>query len=347
MVNYGVIGCGPVFEVFQIKGLLQTKGLRIAALADLNEERLRTAGEKYKIKNITADYRRLLDDKNIDVIIVNLPQHLHLKFCRDAARAGKHVYVEKPIATTLKDAREIIDSCRQNKVKLCVGHQRRFIDIEMKVRELVTQGFLGRIFKVRVIACWYEPLENLLSKDWWYQQEKGGGPMMRWGVHKTDTLRFLLQQEAVRVYAEADRFVHRHEDVTVEDNLVALIRFDQGTIVELEVSNSQREAGMSRAETIELWGDQGTLWYRPSTGELELYSLKKTNVVNRDSFIKLKLLSDGREMMRIHEKFIQSIERDTAPPVTGQDGYKALEMVVASYQSAQQHQPVALPMAVD
>ena len=168
--------------------------------------------------------------------------------------------------------------------------------------------------------------------------------MIRWGVHKTDTLRFLLGQEAVRVYAEADRFVHRDENVTVEDNLVALLRFNKRTIAELEVSNSQQETGMSRAETIELWGDKGTLWYRPSTGEMELYSLKKTNILSKENFIKTKLVPDGQEMVRIHKKFIESIQGDTPVPVSGEDGYRALEMVQASYKSAREHKPVALPM---
>jgi len=104
MVNYGIIGCGPVFKALQAKALVQIKGLRIAALCDLNKQRLEEASRKYNVRNITTDYRRLLDDKNIDVIAVNLPQHLHVKPCQDAARAGKHVYVEKPMATTLKDA---------------------------------------------------------------------------------------------------------------------------------------------------------------------------------------------------------------------------------------------------
>lgn len=347
MLNYGVIGCGPVFEVFQAKALLKAKGLRIMALADLNGERLKAAGKKYNIKNLTTDYRQLLDNKKIDVILVNLPQHLHLKVCQDAARAGKHLYVEKPIATRLKDARKIIDTCRKNKVKLCVGHQRRFINVEMKAKELIEEGYLGDIFKIRVTACWNEPRQNLLSKDWWYKKEYGGGPMMRWGVHKTDTLRFLLQQEAVRVYAEMDRFVHNRPEITVEDTLTALIRFSGGVITELEVGNAQQEGGMEkglRGETIEIWGDKGTLWYRPSIGEMEIYSEKQTNPINKDSFTRVRLEPDGQEMVRIHESFVESIKKDIAPPVTGEDGYKALEMVVASYKSAREHKAVNLPI---
>ena len=167
---------------------------------------------------------------------------------------------------------------------------------------------------------------------------------MRWGVHKTDTLRFLLDQEPVRVFAEMDTFTHRGRKINVEDNLVALDRFSKGTIAELEVSNSQHEGGMSRAETIEIWGDKGTLWYRPSSGEMQLYSLRKTNPLNKNSFMCITLEPDGQEMVKIHEKFVQSIERNKRPPVTGEDGYKALEMVLASYKSAREHKPVAFSM---
>lgn len=344
MLNYGIVGCGPVFEVFQVKSLLQIKEIKLAALSDLNEDRLKEAQRKYKVEKAYQDYHQLLKDKGIDVVLVNLPQHLHLRPCVEAAQAGKHIYVEKPIATTLEDARRIIDACRENKVKLCVGHQRRFINVEIKAKELIEQGYLGKVFKVRLIACWYEPRQNLLSKEWWYKRECGGGPLMRWGVHKADTLRYLLNQDAVRVYAEMDTFVHRQEEITVEDNLVALIRFNEGTIAELEVSNSQQEAGMRRGETVELWGDEGTLWYRPSTGEMELYSRRETNPINKDSFVRINLEPDGQEMVRIHRKFVKSIKENTIPPVTGEDGYKALEMVIASYMSAQGHKPVFLPI---
>ena len=346
MIKYGIIGCGAVFEVFQVRSLLHTEGLKISTVCDTEEDKVKQMQQKYNIEKGTTNYYDLLGDKQIDVVVVNLPQHLHMQACLDAAKAGKHVYVEKPIATTLEDARRMIDACKQNKVKLCVGHQRRFINVDMRAKELIAQGYLGRIFKIRAIACWYEGFEAE-TREWLLNFELGGGgPLMRWGIHKTDTLRYLLDQEAIRVYAEADRFVHRREDADVEDNCVSLIRFNEGVIAELEVSNSQQEAGFSRGETIEIWGDEGTLWYQPSTGLMELYSKKRTNVVNKYSFIRLKLEPDNKEFVRIHRKFVESIEKDKAPPVTGEDGYKALEMVIASYKSAKELRPVSLPMKI-
>lgn len=345
MLNYGIIGCGAVFELFQAKSLLRTPGLNLYAVADLDKKKLKDVKERYRFKRATTDYHDLLDDRKVDVIMVNMPQHIHLKPCQEAAQAKKHLYVEKPIASNLSDAIKIIEACRKNKVKLCVGHQRRFINIEMKARELIDKGYLGKIFKIRVIACWYEDMSK--QKRPWFRDFKlgGGGPLMRWGVHKTDTLRYLLCQEAVRVYAEMDTFVHKAPDITVEDNLVAIIRFDGGTIAELEVSNSQHEGGMQRGETIEIWGDRGTLWYRPSTGEMELYSKKNRNPVNRESFLKISLPPDDNEFVRIHTRFIKSILKGGPPPVTGNDGYQALEMVVACYKSALNNKVIALPLS--
>lgn len=347
MLNYGVIGCGAVFEVFQARSLLQTEGLRVLTVCDIDVNKVKRVQQNYNIKKGTTNYYDLLADKEIDVVMVNLPQHLHLRPCLDAAQAGKHVYVEKPIATRLEDARKIIDVCRKNEVKLCVGHQRRFVNVDMKAKELIEQGYLGKIFKIRAISCWYEKECEIEKQPWLFNFELGGGgPLMRWGVHKADTLRYLLDEEAIRVYAEADRFVHRSKDITAEDNCISLIRFDGGVIAELEVSNSQQEAGFSRGETIEIWGDKGTLWYQPSTGLMELCSTKQTNVVGKDSFIKLKLEPDHREFIRIHQKFVKSIEEGGTVPVSGEDGYKALEMVVASYQSAKKLKPMTLPLEI-
>ncbi|MCD6219381.1 Gfo/Idh/MocA family oxidoreductase [Candidatus Calescamantes bacterium] len=342
MLNYGVIGCGAVFEVFQVNALLQTSGLNLLSVCDINQERLSKIQRKYNIPRGYTDYHELLQDKDIDVVMINLPQHLHREIALKSAQAGKHIYVEKPIATTLKDARDIIEVCREKGVKLCVGHQRRFITTEIKAKEMLERGELGKVFKVRAVACWFEQRENLLAKDWWYRKECGGGPMMRWGVHKTDTLHFLLEKKPLQVYAEMGQFVHRGEEITVEDNLVALYRFEGDIIGELEVSNSQHEWGF-RGEYIEIFGDKGTLRYWPSEGIMEVYIPGKKAPLPGCAE-KIEITPDGKEMVRIHELFIKSIEENTSPPVTGEDGYIALEMALGAYHSAEKGEVVKFPL---
>lgn len=345
-MNYGVIGVGGVFTNFQADALLQTPGLRLTALCDLNEDLVKRIAGTYRCDYTTTDYHDLLNDSSIDVILVNTPQHLHLEICQEAAVAKKHIYVEKPLATNMSDARGIITAAEQNGVKLCVGHQRRFIDVEMKAKELIQEGYLGKVHKARLNASWW--LDTTNEKRPWFVKmgNGGGGPMIRWGVHKTDTIRFLLEDECERAYAEWDHFVFHPEKGAVEDTLTALFRMKKGTIVELEVSNCQHEVPWYRAETIELWGDKGTLYYQPATGIMQLYSIAKdTNPISKDSFIELGYPSDGKEMVRIHQYFIQSIEQDLPVPVTGEDGLKAMEMVNAAYISGYLHTAVTLPVS--
>jgi predicted dehydrogenase len=344
-MNYGVIGVGGVFTNFQAGFLKQTPGLNLQAACDLNENLLRDVAGKYDIRQTTNNYQDLLQDSSIDVILVNTPQHQHLQICQEAAAAQKHIYVEKPIATNMKDAAGIIAAAQQHNVKLCVGHQRRFIDVEMKAKQLVQDGFLGAVHKVRLNASWW--LDTSQEKRPWLVRmgKGGGGPMIRWGVHKTDTVRFLLGDECERVYAEWDHFVFHDEEGAVEDTLSALLRMKKGTIVEIEVSNCQHEVPWYRGETIEIWGDKGTLYYQPASGNMQLYSVaKSTNAVSKNSFIELNFPSDGKEMVRIHQEFIHCIENDTAPPVSGEDGLKAMEMVNATYISGYLHKPVILPV---
>ena len=170
--------------------------------------------------------------------------------------------------------------------------------------------------------------------------------MIRWGVHKTDTVRFLLEDECVRAYAEWDHFVFHRKKSAVEDTLSAIYRMKRGAIFELEVSNCQHEIPWYRGETIELWGDKGTLYYQPATGVMQFYSIvKKTNPITNNSFIELNYPSDGMEMIKIHQKFIQCIKRDLPPPVSGEDGLKALEMVNAAYISGIFHKAIKLPLS--
>ena len=342
VINYGVIGTGAVFEAFQIDALHRVEGLSIKAVCDIDKERLDSVREKYKIPECYTDYRELLKDNEIDVVMVNLPQHAHRDVSVEAARAGKHLYVEKPISTVLSDAKDIIEACKENCVKLCVGHQRRFITTDMKVKEFIDQGYLGKIYRLRAVACWFENLQNLLSKEWWYKKEYGGGPLMRWGVHKTDSMRYLLQKDATEVYAQSGQFVHTEDRITVEDTLIALYRFEDGILGELNVSNSQHEWGFM-GEYIELWGEKGTLRYWPSEGKMHIY-IPETENPFQNSYQKLTIRPDGMEMVRIHQAFIESIRNDTNPPVSGEDGYRALEMVIGAYWSAEKGKPVKLPL---
>lgn len=345
MLNYGVIGVGPVFQNFQVQGLLQSESLRLYAACDLKEDLLESVKQQYNFAKSYTDYKDLLQDDNVDVVLLNLPQHKHRDISIAAAEAGKNVYVEKPFASTLTDARDIMSACEKNGAKLCVGHQRRFITTERKAKKIIDDGYLGTVYKIRVIASWWQDISEE-ERPWLTDFELGGGgPLLRWGVHKTDTMRFLLNQEAVRVFAEWDQFVFNQPHITVEDTLVALYRFDGGIIGELEVGNAQRESGFQRGETIEIWGDKGTLWYQPSTGEMELYSVEKeTNIVNPDAFMRTCYEPDGKEMTRIHDRFVESIENDTPPPITGEDGYRALEMAIGAYQSAQSQEAVHFPV---
>jgi myo-inositol 2-dehydrogenase/D-chiro-inositol 1-dehydrogenase len=344
-MNYGVIGVGGVFSNFQAESLLKVPELKLKALCDLNEALLKETVQKIPCDYFTPDYRDMLNDSTIDVIMVNTPQHLHLKICQEAASAKKHLYVEKPIATNVSDALGIIKAASSNDVKLCVGHQRRFIDVEMKAKELIQEGYLGKVHKARLNSSWW--LDTTNEKRPWFLKmgNGGGGPMMRWGVHKTDTIRFLLADECERISAEWDHFVFHPEQGAVEDTLSAIFRMKSGTIVEIAVSNCQHEIPWYRGETIELWGDKGTLYYQPASGIMQLYSTaKEINPVTNHSFIELCYPSDGKEMIRIHQNFIESIKKNLPVPVSGEDGLRALEMVNGAYISGILNKKVLLPL---
>ena len=165
---------------------------------------------------------------------------------------------------------------------------------------------------------------------------------MRWGVHKTDTLHSLLGKRPLRVYAEGGQFVHKGGEITVEDNLVALYYFEGDTIAELEVSNSQHEKGF-RGEYLEIFGERGTVRYWPSEGVMEYYIPDKKEP-SPHTLHRLILEPDGQEMVRIHREFVRSIEENLSPPVTGEDGYIALEMVLGAYLSSQKKEVVSFPL---
>jgi len=145
-VRIGLIGCGRMAQRFHIKTLLKMENAELTALCDTREKIAREIASRYHVKAVYNDYKDLLTNEKIKAVIISTPPESHSKILEDAAEAGKHIFIEKPMTTTIEECKRAIEVCDSNKVKLMVGLMRRFDKALIWSKEKIDSGELGKAF---------------------------------------------------------------------------------------------------------------------------------------------------------------------------------------------------------
>jgi predicted dehydrogenase len=172
------------------KAVAGSPKIRISCCVGRNPERLARFVEATGIAPV-ADYEQVLQDPDIDAVLLTLPNEMHLDFARRAAMAGKHVYLEKPVANTLHDGLEVAALERRHGVRVAVGHCARFLTGTRLIRSMIDEGRLGTVNLIEAAFCNDRGL-RLTADDWrWYSDRSPGGCLSQIAIHQFDTLRFL------------------------------------------------------------------------------------------------------------------------------------------------------------
>jgi predicted dehydrogenase len=251
-----------------------------------------------------------------------------------AARAGVHVLSEKPLATNLADARAMIDACDRAGVILMTAFPMRFSAPLLEVKANLDAGGLGKLYSFNTTNQGQMPIAH---RKWFVDKElAGGGAVMDHTVHLADVLRWFLQTEVVEVYAVTNHIMHR-ETVDVETGGLLMLTFADGTFASIDCSwskplNYPTWGGL----TMELISERGLTVVDAFSQNLNVYNQSQ----NRNWWAYWG--SDANQGMV--EEFVAAIRDQHPPSVTGEDGYKALEVALAAYKSAELGQPVRLPL---
>ncbi len=204
----------------------------IVAACSPNRGHVAEFAQKWKVPVAVTDYRKLLDRKDIDVVVVGIPNDLHREVVVAAAKAGKHVILEKPIAHTLKDADAIVDACRKHKVKLMYAETICFSPKYVRAKKLVEEGAVGKLYMVKQGEKHSGP-----HSDWFYDVKRsGGGSLMDMGCHGIEWARWMYGKPKPKsVVAHCQRVLHT-ERTKGEDNSVVIVEFEGGGIAVIENS---------------------------------------------------------------------------------------------------------------
>ena len=219
-LNWGVLGASYFAIEHMIPALQQSAGVRVRAIASRELARAQAVAAQFDVPRAYGDYESLLADPDIDVVYNPLPNHLHVPWTEKAARAGKHVLCEKPIALDAAEAASLIPVRDETGLQI----QEAYVVIHhpqwKRVRELVREGRIGRLRAIQGwFSYWLDDAENIRNK-----REMGGGGLLDIGVYPLLTGRYVFGAEPVRVFAAVER--HAEWDVDVLTN--AVLQFPDG-----------------------------------------------------------------------------------------------------------------------
>jgi predicted dehydrogenase len=341
-IKVGVIGCGYIAEEAHLPNLLSCPEAELTAIADVRHERLLTIGKKFCVKKLYTDYHDMLKNNLIDAVVVCVPTFLHHKVVVDALEAGKHVFCEKPMATTLDEADEMILAARKNNVKLMIGHNFRFLPNHRIAKEWVHKGKIGKVFYVRAQFASPGPYGAPgITSSFYFDPSKGGGVLFDAGYHLIDLLLWMFG-DITEVRACINTY--KKEINRADDVASVSIKFKNGIIGELFASwvSIQNWHIMTDYNTLQILGSQGRI-DSELFGPYLHYFNEKSLVCKLKGMIKITpfeldpripFIAKNYSWKKEIESFIDCIIRDKEPPITGDDGRRVLKVILDAYKSA-------------
>jgi predicted dehydrogenase len=336
-VKWGVIGAGGIADRRTIPGLLLAKNADLAAVMEFNRDLMQQIQIKYNVKKAYDDVDRLLDDPEIKAVYIASPVVYHQEQVLKAVKAGKHVLVEKPIALTVTEGREVIKACKKQNALAACGFMMRFHAYHQKMKNLLDQGKLGQIVSCRAqLTCWYPEIPGA-----WRQKKtlSGGGALMDLGVHCIDLLQYITGGKAVKVagFTGAKTFAYE-----VDDSASLIFETDKGVYAYVDVNFNIPDAAAKCR--LEIYGTRGSMLAEETIGQVEggklevivaadtmEYEAKQDRVVMTPINIPVEF---GNMYTKEIESFSNSILTGKELEVPIEDALQVQEVVEAVYKSS-------------
>jgi predicted dehydrogenase len=345
-VRIGIVGCGRVTGLRHLPAVQRLEEVEVVALADLDGDRLRAAGERFGVGRRYPDHESLVGDAEIDVVAVCVPAVQHAEVAAAALEGGKHLLLEKPVALSLADGERIAAAAARAEGKIVVGFNMRWHRLVARARELVTAGAVGKIHAVT--TRFTSPFTyREVAHPWRRQRALGGGVIYEMAPHHFDVWRQLLGEEIVEVVAES-RSTDWDDESAVVNGRTASGAFASSFF-------SQRGPG---ANELEVSGEDGRLrlsLYRFDSLELMSRETPAGDLRQRLSGVarSLRELPQGVAAARRGGDYVNSYRRewlhmadvvlkDEPVECTLEDGLRALEIMLAAGESAASRRAVSI-----
>lgn len=344
-MKYALIGCGRISP--NHIAAAQKNQLDIVAICDLNVENMNDKQLKFELADSVhqyTDYHEMLQKERPELVAIATESGKHALIALDCLEYGCNLIIEKPIALSIEDANRIIEKANRLHLKVCACHQNRFNKSIQKIREAVEKKRFGKMFYGTAHIRWCRDHEYYDRASWRGTWEQDGGALMNQCIHNIDLLRWMMGDEIEEVVGMTDRL--HHDYIEAEDIGIALIKFKNGSYGIIEGTTDIYPKNLE--ETLYLFGEKGTV---KAGGQ-------SVNVIEEWRFA--DMLDDPDEVkQRFHENppnvygyghtplyadVVDAIRNNRQPYVDAEAGKRALELVLAIYQSAANNTIVKLPL---
>lgn len=344
-IGFAIIGTGVISHI-HAKAISQIPCARLVAVAGIDERGVSRFASQHNI-HAYSNHLEMLHRKDIDIINICTPSGLHGDLALDALRNGKHVIIEKPMDISLEKADQIIKLSKETGLKVTVVSQHRFDPSVMQVKNNIETGRLGRLVLAEVAVNWYRTQEYYDNGQWrgtWKMD--GGGALMNQSIHTIDLMQYFMGP-VESVYAQTDTLAH--ERIEVEDIAVAVVRFKNGALGTITCTTAAYPGYSNR---IELFGSSGSAIIEADQlthlflKESEVHGMPINSAEKKDEKNVTGASDPGAINSDAHRKqfedMIESLRENKEPHVNGEEGRKALEIIMAIYQSAREGKSVTL-----
>lgn len=341
-LKIGVIGTGSISDM-HLQSYDKNPQAELIAVCDLNEQRAEKAAAKYGAKLVYTDYRKLLANPDIDAVSICTWNNSHAEISIAALEAGKHVLVEKPLCRTVEEAQRVQDAVRATGKLLQVGFVRRYDPNAQLLRTFADQGEFGDIYFAKTSS-----IRRLGNPGGWFAdiERSGGGPLIDIGVHVIDLCWYMMgRPKPVSVSANTYRKLGNRSNVrylsfykaadydadqnTVEDMANALIRFDNGASLLVDVSFTLH--AKENITSIKLFGEKGGFEVDP---EIAIVTEKHNVILNVTPQTDHKGFDFNAAFQAEIDHFIACVESGATPLSPVEDGVEIMKILCGIYESA-------------
>jgi len=339
LFRFGVIGAGGA-ATLHVPAMRTLPGIEVAAIADVDERRAAALAARYDIPNVYDSTKALLARVSIDALAVLTPHHQHLDAVRLAAERGVHVLVEKALAPTVEDADAMTEVCRRHRVVLGGILQYRFTPGARRLRQVVQEGSLGRVFSASVSATFRRSADYYTAAPWRGRKtEAGGGALTTQAIHTLDLLIYAMGMPR-RVFGRAATVVHRIE---VEDLAVGLLEYGPECLAVVQATTA---AVPEQPPHLEIHGVRGTAATFDNQGQVLFWASTLDQPSSLPDRWRARAAAyQGQESGSYHQAvlephaeniadFVAAVQEGRAPQVDGVEASKVLRVINALYASS-------------
>jgi len=348
-IKLGLVGCGLITENRHLPALRQLPDVEVVAVADIAADRLQRVADRFQIKHRYSDFRDLMDDHSIDAVAVCVPTQFHADVALAALDAGKHLFIEKPLALSLDECDQMIERAKQFPCTAMVGFNLRWHRLLRQAREILQRGTLGPLRLIHNVATSGVRYREGAT-GWKGRRELGGGVLVEHAVHEFDLWRFLLQSDVEEVFATSRSEHWDDETATVTARMsngvlaASVCSFSTGYSMEVGIYGEagRLDISCSRFDGLEFFpasslpGDFGT----------RLRGIVQTVKALPQAVLKIRQGGYFIDSYRAEWRhFIDAIRHDGSVECTLEDGRLALQVALAAVASASQRQAVTVSQA--